>query len=306
MQHDSRTRRIRCARGHLSVQDATRARAAAGEFNLERWRAAEARSWVRGLEAASEIAAELGRPALAAVLALKAAQARVDAPSPETFRSCVPLPTEPAPAPRPEEPTPVARCRPRVGADGIAEVSFEGPINDATAAAFIEDLAAAASDGARVALLMLTTEGGALSAAARMVAATEAFPGRVVAFVPVRCNSAGSLVMMACDFAIAQVGCEMVIHAPTGGDDETRASWREHLVDAYESGTGLSDAQAREWFIRGDVHLDASEALARRFVDDIGDRNHARDVAERFAAGRPPKSHRQVMKAIRFTAGRRK
>jgi len=81
-----------------------------------------------------------------------------------------------------------------------------------------------------------------------------------------------------------------------------------HLIDVYEAGTGLSDRQAREWFVRGDVRLDASEALARHFIDDVGDRYHAQAVAERFAAGRPPLSGRMVVKALKphRTAGRRR
>jgi ATP-dependent protease ClpP protease subunit len=303
---EGRSRTMTCIRGHVSAKDATRAHAA--EFSFEQWKAAEARSQVLGLSAAAEIAAELGRPALAAVLGLRAAQARAVAPSAETFGARVPPPSKPAPMSVPVEPAPVARRRPRVSADGIAEIAFVGPINDATAEAFIEDLAAAASDKARVALLTLTTEGGALSAAARMVAAVEVFPGRVVAFIPVRCNSAGSLVLMACDYAIARVGSEMVIHAPPGGDDETRAAWREHLVDIYSSSTGLNDMTCRERFNGVDTRLDACEALARHFLDDVGDRYRARTVAELFAAGRPPASGRQVTKAIkrRCTAGRRR
>jgi membrane-bound ClpP family serine protease len=197
-------------------------------------------------------------------------------------------------------PAPVSRRRrPEVSRDGIAEVALEGRIDDGSAEAFIGELTAATDAGARVVLVTLTTEGGCLASTARMVDAVKAFPGKVIAFVPTQCNSAGTLVMLAADYVLMQPGSEVVIHGPSGDDAEVVAAWREAILHTYEANTGVSDMQAREWFNSGDTRLDACAALSRHFIDDAGDRYHARAVAEQFAAGRPPVSSRQVVRAIK-------
>jgi ATP-dependent protease ClpP protease subunit len=194
-----------------------------------------------------------------------------------------------------------------VVSSGVGEVYLSGGIDGTAADRLARDVASAAEDDARVLLLTINSEGGNLESAERMIAALRAFPGPVVVSIQNYCASAATLLAMAADYIVMRPGATTLIHAPTGGSDEERAAWREHLIAAYAGGTGLDDMTCRALFNGGDTCLNASEALARHFVDDVGDRYRARTVAELFAAGRPPKSSRQVVNAIKgFTEGRRK
>jgi ATP-dependent protease ClpP protease subunit len=278
--------------------------ASAEGIDLERRVAAEKRSMALGLAAAAAVAEEFGNHADALKLR-RASQETIDEILGRNQVDREAAPAVPREAVEPSPAAPIARyVRPMV-TGGIGEVNISGGIDSAAADRLVRDVGSAAEDGARVLLLTINSEGGHLESTERMIAALHGFPGPVVVSIPDFCASAATLLALAGDYVVMRPGAAMLIHEPTGGSDEERAAWREHMLNVYSSSTGLNDMTCRERFNGGDMRLDASEALARHFIDDTGDRYHARGVAEQFGAGRPPRSGRMVVKAIKqFTAGR--
>jgi ATP-dependent protease ClpP protease subunit len=172
----------------------------------------------------------------------------------------------------------------------------------------IEDLRRAEREGARVVLLAVDSGGGDVQAASNLCNALLGFRdrgGRVVVFLG-ECafSSAAWAWLPAADYAIAHPRSRVWIHGSQGAHFDQILALKRSILRAYtllpdreiDAAIGKPGQMDVESSI---LKLTAREARGAGFVDEVGGRMRALEVARRFAEGRSVQSKRQEALALR-------
>jgi ATP-dependent protease ClpP protease subunit len=162
------------------------------------------------------------------------------------------------------------------GATGTLDLcgGFGVESDQITGAAVRAALGALKARGAKSVVLTMDSGGGDLREGEAAAEAIRDCGIPVVAFVPLRANSAATLCLLAaCRVVMGKRACVM-IHGPQGGDESRRHLWREKLIDAYTASSGFS----RDFVGRALEHenwLNADSAQAWGLAQVVGDRHTA-------------------------------
>ncbi len=155
----------------------------------------------------------------------------------------------------------------------------------------------------------INSPGGDPFAACAIYEALKEYQGKVTVKVVGLAASAASIVAMAGDKILMAPGATMMIHKAwvyaSGNEDELAEIIEElkvidtGMVRIYAQRTGRSEAAIREMIAGGDHWMDAGEAVAMGFADEIIDHNAELRAATQYAASA---TRRGLIKAARIAA----
>ena len=111
----------------------------------------------------------------------------------------------------------------------IATVSFDGPVNNATADAFMEALTAIASTGQPFIPIEITSPGGEVFALQRMLGAMDRLKVPTVTICTAYCHSAGALLWLNGTYRFIEPSASIMIHDISSGT-EGKVTEMEHGV----------------------------------------------------------------------------
>ncbi len=203
----------------------------------------------------------------------------------------------------------------RIGGAIVSQVDGVSGImaGEVTAGAVCAELDAIREAGARSLLVVVNSRGGSVAEGLGIVRALRRFSaevGPVIAWVSGRAHSMAASIATAADFCLVDAwGGSFFLHHVHGGEPAARALLDARLSTHLEARTLVDEVTLGGW-LDAELTLDAHQAVAHGFADELGDESRARALARDVAragglTANAPRTFRQQVLSQRRSEARR-